>query len=78
METNDQQCKKTNMLLAKNKIGFVDGSLPMPKEDSADLMNQRMCNAMMRGWLISTMEKKIKASVKYAITSLDIWLDLVE
>ncbi|XP_023732774.1 uncharacterized protein LOC111880571 [Lactuca sativa] len=75
---SDWQCEMTNALLAKNKIGFVNGSLPMSKEDSADLMNWKRCNAMVRGWLISAMEKEIKGSVKYAITARDIWMDLVE
>lgn len=33
---------------------------------------------MVRGWLISAMEKQITCSVKYAITACDIWLDLAE
>lgn len=33
---------------------------------------------MVRGWLISSMEKEIKNSMKYATTALDIWLDVKE
>lgn len=50
----------------------------MPEEGSADLMNWKRCNAMVRGWLLGTMEKELKRSVKYAVTTLDIWLDLQE
>ncbi|KAI3723909.1 hypothetical protein L2E82_35671 [Cichorium intybus] len=75
---SDWQNEMTNALFAKNKIGFVDGSIPMPKEGSGDLMNWKRCNAMVRGWLVSAMEKEIKSSVKYAITARDIWLDLQE
>lgn len=50
----------------------------MPKEELVKLMNWRRCNAMVRGWLISVMEKEIKGSVKYAITARDIWMDLAE
>lgn len=50
----------------------------MPKEESDDLMNYRRCNAMVRGWLVISMEKEIKSSVKHATTTHDIWLDLEE
>ncbi|XP_071739001.1 uncharacterized protein [Rutidosis leptorrhynchoides] len=67
-----------NALFAKNKYGFVDGSISMPKEDSADFMNWKRCNAMVRGWLVSSMVKEIKNSVKYTATARDIWVDLEE
>lgn len=50
----------------------------MPKEDSTNLMDWKRCNSMVRGWLISAMEKEIKGSDKYATTSHDIWMDLAE
>ncbi|KAL7604497.1 uncharacterized protein LOC111878599 [Lactuca sativa] len=75
---SDWQNEMTNALFAKNKMGFVDGTMPMPKEDSDELMNWRRCNAMVRGWLVSSMEKEIKISVKYAATARDIWVDLGE
>lgn len=68
----------TNMLLAKNKIGFVDGTIEMPKSDSPDLPQWKRCNAMVKGWLTSAMEKDIRNSVKYAVTAQEIWLDLEE
>ncbi|XP_071700282.1 uncharacterized protein [Rutidosis leptorrhynchoides] len=75
---SDWKNEITNALLAKNKISFVDGTLPMPKEGSQDVMNWKRCNAMVRGWLINSMEKEIKSSVKYAATARDIWVDLKE
>lgn len=68
----------TYALFTKNKIGFVDGTLPVLDEKSTDLMNWKRCNAMVRGWLVSSTEKEIKSSVKYTTTSRDIWLDLEE
>jgi len=35
----DWQSEMTNALFAMNKIGFVDGTIPMPKEGSSNLMN---------------------------------------
>ena len=69
---NDWINEMTNTLFVKNKIGFVDGSLPIPEEGSKDTINWKRCNAMVRGWPVSTMQKEIKSSVKYAITAKDI------
>lgn len=68
----------SNALFAKNKIGFVDGTITMQELDSSDLMNWKRCNAMVKGWLTSAMEKEIRSSVKYAATAYDIWTDLQE
>ncbi|XP_071719068.1 uncharacterized protein [Rutidosis leptorrhynchoides] len=75
---SDRKNKMMNALFAKNKFGFLDGSIPTPAEGSNDFMNWRRCNAMVRGWLVNSMEKEIKMSVKYAITARDIWTDLQE
>ncbi|XP_071688173.1 uncharacterized protein [Rutidosis leptorrhynchoides] len=75
---SDWKSEITNAFLAKNKMGFIDGTIPMPKEGSKDLMNWQRCNAMVRGWLVSSMEKEIKNSVKYATTARYIWIDLEE
>lgn len=54
----------TNALFDKNKMGFVDNSIPIPEEGSTDLMNRKRCNARVTGWLVRSMEKEIKSSVK--------------
>lgn len=36
------------------------------------------CDAMVKGWLTTAMEKDIRASVKYANTAAEIWKDLNE
>nr|GMD22766.1 Integrase, catalytic core [Ipomoea batatas] len=65
-------------LFAKNKIGFVDGSIPMPKPNSPYLQQWMRCNAMVKGWLKSAMDKDMRSSVRYANTARDIWEDLEE
>nr|KAJ0225136.1 hypothetical protein LSAT_V11C100003040 [Lactuca sativa] len=59
-------------------MDFVDGTMSMPKEDYDELMNRRRCNTIVQGWLVSSMEKEIKSSVKYATITCDIWVDLEE
>ena len=53
---SDWKSEMTNALFAKNKIGFVDGSMTMPANDSLHLMRRKRCNAMVRGWLISSID----------------------
>ncbi|KAM0028665.1 putative retrotransposon gag domain, retrotransposon Copia-like protein [Helianthus debilis subsp. tardiflorus] len=68
----------TNFLFAKNKIGFVDGSIPKPEKDNEKYMQWMRCDAMIKGWLTTAMEKEIRGSVKYANTAMEIWKDLHE
>ncbi|CAL1377952.1 unnamed protein product [Linum trigynum] len=65
----------TDSLIAKNKICFVDGSLPIatsPAEKEA----LRRCNAMVKGWLKTSMTKEVRNSVRFAATAREIWVDL--
>lgn len=67
-----------NFLFAKNKTGFVDGSIKKPEQDSPTYMAWMRCDAMIKGWLNTAMEKEIRVSVKYASTAEEIWSDLQE
>ncbi|KAJ0568794.1 putative RNA-directed DNA polymerase [Helianthus annuus] len=65
-------------LFAKNKIGFVDGTLRKPEKTHPKHMPWLRCDAMIRGWLTTAMEKEIRVSVKYANSAEEIWKDLQE
>ncbi|KAJ0490449.1 putative RNA-directed DNA polymerase [Helianthus annuus] len=67
-----------NFLFAKNKIGFVDGTIKKPEQGSSSHMAWMRCDAMIKGWLNTAMEKEIRTSVKYATTAREIWVDLRE
>ena len=67
-----------NFLFAKNKIGFVDGTLQKPEKTHANHMGWLRCDAMIKGWLTTAMEREIRSSVKYASTAEEIWNDLRE
>ncbi|KAI3759425.1 hypothetical protein L6452_07232 [Arctium lappa] len=67
-----------NFLFAKNKMGFVDGTIKTPRENSPEYMTWMRCDAMIKGWLTTAMEKTIRSSVKYANTAAEIWADLEE
>ncbi|KAL7607530.1 hypothetical protein Lser_V15G19588 [Lactuca serriola] len=67
-----------NFLFAKNKVGFITGSIKKPGEDSAVYMPWMRADSMIKGWINTAMEKDIRTSVKYAYTSKEIWDDLEE
>ncbi|KAM0058457.1 putative retrotransposon Copia-like protein [Helianthus debilis subsp. tardiflorus] len=67
-----------NFLFAKNKIGFIDGSIKKPEKRSKDYASWMRVDAMIKGWLTTAMEKEIRGSVKYAHTAAEIWKDLQE
>ncbi|KAJ0576817.1 putative retrotransposon gag domain, retrotransposon Copia-like protein [Helianthus annuus] len=75
---NDWAQEMTNFLFAKNKIDFVDGTLKKPETSSSQYKSWMRCDAMIKGWLTTAMEKSIRDSVKYAVTSSEIWSDLKE
>ena len=67
-----------NALIAKKKLGFVDGTLAMPsqveKPHEFDLWNQ--CNSMILSWLTHLVEPDIAAGMVHAKTAKQVWEDL--
>nr|GEU49499.1 hypothetical protein [Tanacetum cinerariifolium] len=49
-----------------------------PETSSSEYKSWMRCDAMIKGWLTTTMKKGTRDSVKYANTSLEIWSDLKE
>ncbi|XP_073138563.1 uncharacterized protein [Henckelia pumila] len=64
-------------LSVKNKLAFIDGSIPKPV-----ITNQHLLNAWTRNnnivisWLLNSVSKEISASILFAESSADIWNDL--
>ncbi|CAL1377567.1 unnamed protein product [Linum trigynum] len=67
----------TDALIVKNKIGFVDGTIPKPAADSEQRAWTR-CDAHVKGWLRMSMSKEVRSSVRYAKSAREIWVDLKE
>ena len=61
---------------AKNKISFVDGSLPQPLDGSSDERAWKQCNNMVIGWIITSLERHNAKSIMYFKTAIAIWNDL--
>lgn len=63
-------------LSAKNKIGFIDGSIPAP--DAADPLYRLWIrnNDIVGSWLLNSISKEVAASVTYSSNAAAIWKDL--
>ncbi|KAL7598987.1 hypothetical protein Lser_V15G25245 [Lactuca serriola] len=79
-DSNYGNCSREmkEFLLAKNRAGFIDGSIGKPDEAEPDFKALQRSDAIIKGWLITAMEKDIRNSMKYATPAQEIWDDLEE
>jgi hypothetical protein len=63
-------------LIAKNKIHFIDGTLPKPDASSDQSLSWYRCNNMILSWILSSVSKEIAASIIYIDSAEDMWNDL--
>ena len=63
-------------LIAKNKLGFVRGTMAEPAADSPLHSQWNRCDKMVISWIFHAVEKKISDSILFSISSRQIWLDL--
>ena len=63
-------------LNAKNKMGFVDGSLSQPQVDDHSAPIWSRCNNMVISWLLNVVSKEIVDGLLYLDTAQSVWSDL--
>ncbi|XP_074323689.1 uncharacterized protein LOC141660599 [Apium graveolens] len=66
------------VLSAKNKVGFVDGTIAMPDRDSIEYKFWSRCNDLVISWIIFNLDATIAKSVLFLQTAKEIWSDLEE
>jgi hypothetical protein len=67
-----------HVLATKNKFRFVDGSIPIPREDDLNFIASERCNNLVHSWLINSMKPQVAESVVYIENAMDVWKDLKE
>ncbi|KAL6323616.1 hypothetical protein AAG906_039210 [Vitis piasezkii] len=70
----------TLALNAKNKLGFVNGTIKAPSEETHpdDYATWSRCNDMVHSWIVNTLNPEISDSVIYYATAHEVWEDLCE
>lgn len=63
-------------LVAKNKVGFVDGSLPQPDSKSPTHSLWIRANTMVCSWIINACDRDLADSVVFASSAYEVWKDL--
>lgn len=63
-------------LSAKNKVEFVDGSLPQPASNHILFSTWKRCNDMVVSWLVHSVSTSIQQSILWMDNAVDIWKDL--
>ena len=66
----------TIALSVKNKLGFIDGTIPKPSGTNLSLLNSWTSNNnVVISWILNYVSKEISASIIFAETTTEIWLD---
>lgn len=61
---------------AKNKIGFIDGTLIRPDVFDPTFRLWSRCNSMVKSWLLNSVSQQIYCSILRLNDAADIWRDL--
>lgn len=61
---------------AKNKLSFVDGTLPRPDIDDTSFKIWSRCNSMVKAWLLNVVTREIYDSILYYEDAVEMWNDL--
>ena len=70
----------TLALNAKNKLGFVNGTIKTPSEETHpdDYATWSRCSDMVHSWIVNTLKLDILDSVIYYVPAHEVWEDLRE
>ena len=63
-------------LIAKNKFGFVDGSIAKPEIGDNLYHFWSRCNNMVMSWILNAVSKDIADSIMYIHDARSMWIDL--
>ncbi|XP_042967436.1 uncharacterized protein LOC122300654 [Carya illinoinensis] len=66
----------TRALHAKNKLSFVDGSLPTPDPSSPEYNQWNQTKDMVLTWILNSISPSLANSLEYHTNPRDVWVDL--
>ncbi|PNX68144.1 flavonol sulfotransferase-like protein, partial [Trifolium pratense] len=65
----------TMALRSKNKMHFINGTLPRPDDNDRDSLGYR-CNTMLLSWLNNSVNPEISQSILWLDSASKIWQEL--
>ncbi|XP_045830694.1 uncharacterized protein LOC123921985 [Trifolium pratense] len=66
----------TVAIRSKNKLHFLNGTLPRPLDDDRDCMAWDRCNTMIMSWITNSVEPEIAQSVLWMDVASEMWQEL--
>ncbi|XP_019418614.1 PREDICTED: uncharacterized protein LOC109329404 [Lupinus angustifolius] len=69
-------CAMSMTLKSKNKLQFVDRSLPKPLIDDSTFSMWDRCNTLVISWLTQSFDTSLAQSILWMETAFEIWQDL--
>ncbi|XP_047270485.1 uncharacterized protein LOC124899595 [Capsicum annuum] len=63
-------------LLAKNKLGFVNGECKKPEPNLSQFWLWERCDNMVTSWILNSLSKEISDSMEYVNDSIELWREL--
>ena len=61
----------------RNKLGFIDGTIPKPLDTHRDAGSWSRCNDMVATWLMNSVSKQIGQSLLFMSTAESIWKNIL-
>lgn len=71
-------CVMRRAISGKNKIHFIDGSIPMPDSFDPYFDLWECNNNLVHSWLMDSVSSSIAQSIVYMDSAADVWRDLKE
>ena len=65
-----------NNLRAKNKLGFIDGTIEVPDAKSPDYDQWGIVNSMLVAWIVNTLDVSVRSTVRFPDNVKSLWDDL--
>ncbi|XP_074277221.1 uncharacterized protein LOC141600864 [Silene latifolia] len=63
-------------LLAKGKLGYIDGTIPKPSTAAADFESWRSINALVTAWIYESLESSLCKAISCRPEAKQIWTDI--
>lgn len=63
---------------SKKKLGFIDGLIPIPENDSEKEEAWWEINTLVGQWILNTIKPTIQSSINYYEHTDELWIDLKE